>query len=119
MGTARGRADTILVRDGAVTGLRVLLAPGLPDDVRRQPLVAKAAEASPERPAAVFALDQIRPDPGTGLIIPVTRKEMGTGTGAGRCVLASPGKSAWPWPSPGTGKESPVSPLPEARRSSP
>jgi hypothetical protein len=89
VGVISGRAVSILTRDGAVSGLRVQLDATLASDVAQQAVIVEARAKDPVRPVADFALGGIHPDPDTGLIVPVSRREMAAGTGAGAYVRAS------------------------------
>lgn len=63
-----------------ITGIEVKVGPAskLPADV-----------TVPESGLVKFSIGRITPDAGTGLIIPVSKKEMATGTGAARYVRPS------------------------------
>src|ERR1700677_2939261 len=70
-----------------ITGIEVRLDKAYM--LNHQPAVAKAIEADSRCVLVKFAAARITPDPETGLIIPVSRKEMATGTGAAAHIRAT------------------------------
>lgn len=85
-GRITGHFDSFIVKDGKVDGIRVRLGSTCAAALRHQAGIAKALEKDRHQPVASFAAGRIEPDAETGLIIPVSKKELASGTGAARFI---------------------------------